>query len=298
MTEMGVTFWTPGARPVAAGVGIAVHGLSGPAGPCPLTRTGSATFAAEGVIIAGSPAEVVERLGDVRLRPRAAVVLSTRTRGVEPVLDVLHSRFPGLPVIGGGAARLDAAGMVSEFGESMHGVDVEVLLVEEGDWQAETLVVHSITGPVLRVEAEGPRCIRRMRLGDEPWRSASDVLFAWQRLNGIDPADLESVTVADISGRTLHLTVDGTSLRSGSDLPADGLLVLRAAPPETIACQIAGFCAVSDALICACAGLAGRQRSLPVPGSGSLVGFCWGEVAPVAGRPVFANLLCARLRRV
>lgn len=51
------------------------------------------------------------------------------------------------------------------------------------------------------------------------------------------------------------------------------------------------------ALVCGCAGLRGTLTGAVTPGPGTLLGFFWGEVVTVRGRPRFGNLMLARLVR-
>ena len=64
-----------------------------------------------------------------------------------------------------------------------------------------------------------------------------------------------------------------------------------------VARRLAAFCAEPNALVFGCAGL----RSLldaPLPvAPGTLVGFMFGELVTLDGRPQFGNLMAARLVR-
>jgi hypothetical protein len=289
-------FWTPRSRPLTARLGIACHGFVTVDGAVAVDRPGHAAWpVGEGAqVVSGEADAVIAGLGRITA-PTALVVLAARAAGVEPILAAVQARFPGVPTVGGGACRL-AGGAVADQGESADGAPFSVIALTHGRWAAETLVVHGVTGPTMAVEADGPRRILRLRVADDVWRPAREVFAAWQRSHRREPGDFASVTVADRDGRTLHLSADGEALRCGSDLPADGRLVLRAGRADAILAQVQAFADAPGALVIGCAGLAGLLPATPRPAPGALLAFLWGEIGPIAGQPRFANLLCTRLR--
>jgi hypothetical protein len=245
-----------------------------------------------GAVLAGTYADVLSELGRLTAPPTAVIILFTQATGMEAFLDAWQARFPGVPVIGGGAARQageDRGAVLPPAGE------VTVLLVQEGAWRVDSLNVHEPVGEVVDCRTSGPRTITHVRDSAGTWEPAAPWFRAWQALYDLEPVDCEALTVSDLSGRNLHVTVDGACLHTGADLPADGRLQTRQVARADVATRLTAFCAEPGALVFGCAGL----RSLldaPLPvAPGTLVGFLFGEVVMLDGRAQFGNLMAARL---
>jgi len=297
MKDIRFTFWTPGNAPADDGhtFGCAAHGFARAgvwqepgepaAGIWPRSLPGEA--------VAGAYEQVWAQLDRIAWRPAAAVILFSQARGIESFLNRWQARFPGVPVAGGGAA-LGAGQTVGEILPAA--ADVAVLLIRDGQWRVDALNVHDRIGRLFAFRADGPRTITHLREdknGD--WLAAATVFRDLQAGDGRGETDCESLTLCDKAGRNIHCRFDGEVLHTGADLPADGRLECRVVSRAEAAARLAEFCAVPNALVFGCAGL----RSLldaPLPvAPGTLVGFMFGELVTLVGRPQFGNLMAARL---
>jgi hypothetical protein len=294
------TFWTPGHAPADDGhiFGCASHGIAAAnlwRGPEDAAAAGWSGNGLRGEVLAGTYAAVLVRLGQLAWKPAAAIVLFAHVSGMEAFLEPWQELLPGVPVAGGGAA-LRAGQSRGELLPATE--DVAVLLIAEGVWRAESLNVHDPVGETVEFLADGPRTITQVRETPvDGWQPAAPFFRAWQTACDRAAGDCESITFSDVSGRNVHVSFDGERLHTGADLPADGRLALRTVSRAEAARRLAAFCAEPNALVFGCAGL----RSLfdaPLPiGSGTLVGFMFGELVTRAGRPQFGNLMAARLVR-
>jgi hypothetical protein len=300
MKTWTLTFWTPGHAPVDDGrtFGCASHGIAAAGawcGPEEAAAAGWSDNGLKGEVVAGTYDAVLARLGQFAWKPAAAIALFAQGGGVEAFLERWHERFPDVPVAGGGAAL----GAGQTFGELLPAAeDVAVLLIADGVWRVESLNVHDPVGETVEFRADGPRTITQVReTPADGWQPAAPFFRAWQTACDRAAGDCESITFSDVSGRNVHVSFDGERLHTGADLPADGRLALRTVSRAEAARRLAAFCAEPNALVFGCAGL----RSLfdaPLPiGSGTLVGFMFGELVTRAGRPQFGNLMAARLVR-
>jgi hypothetical protein len=293
-----LTFWTPGHAPADDGqtFGCASHGIAAAnlwRGPEEAAAAGWSDNGLEGEVVAGTYDAVLARLDQIAWKPAAAVVLFAHASGVEAFLERWHERLPGVPVAGGGAAL----GAGQTRGELLPAAtDVAVLLICGGHWRVETLNVHDRTGHSFEFRAAGPRTITHLR-GRDDWVPAAPAFRALQADYGRAEADCESLTLSEAAGRNIHCRFDGEVLHTGADLPADGRLECRTVNRAEVAKRLAAFCAEPNALVFGCAGL----RSLldaPLPvAPGTLVGFMFGELVTLDGRPQFGNLMAVRLVR-
>lgn len=288
-------FWTPGHVPSDDGrtVGCAAHGYASdgvwrePGGP----GAGIWRQAVPGESLAGTYDEVWSQLDRVAWRPAAALILFSHAKGIETFLEKWNVRFAGVPVAGGGAA-LGAGQSVGELLPAA--ADVTVLLIQGGRWRAETINVHDRTGQAFEFRSSGPRTITHLRDRDA-WTPAATGFRVLQAAHGRAATDCESLTLCDAGGRNVHCRFDGEVLHTGADLPADGRLECRAVSRADVARRLTEFCAVPNALVFGCAGL---RSLLDVPlqvAAGSLVGFMFGELVTLDGRPQFGNLMAVRL---
>jgi hypothetical protein len=300
MRNRTLTFWTPGHAPADDGqtFGCASHGIATAKlwrGPEEAAAAGWSDNGLEGEVVAGTYDAVLARLGRVTAKPAAAMVLFAHGSGVESFLVRWQKLLPGMPVVGGGAAL----GAGQARGELLPATaDVAVLLLTAGVWRAESLNAHDPAGMGVEFRADGPRTITHLREAPaSDWLSSADFFCLQQAACGRAAGDCESITFSDVNGRNVHVSFDGERLHTGADLPADGRLVLRTVTRPEVARRLAAFCAEPNALVFGCAGL----RSLldaPLPvAPGTLVGFMFGELVTLGGRPQFGNLMAVRLVR-
>src|SRR5262245_33696880 len=104
-----VALWTPGTRPPDDGAtfGCTSHGFAGPCRWKQPDAKGLIVFGGNprGAVVAGRYAGVLTRLRNLAFDPQAAIVLFTRGTGMENFLQKWERLFPGLPTVGGAAAR-------------------------------------------------------------------------------------------------------------------------------------------------------------------------------------------------
>ncbi len=294
------SFWTPGTRPEfdQQTFGCRSHGFvagatwANPEAPA----VALSPEPLEGEVIAGSYELVLSLVPELAFNPAAAIVLFSRGTGQEEFLDRWQKFFPGLPVVGGAAARTSGC----DVGEVRPAAqDVAVLLISEGAWVAETLNLHRLCDSEWQFRAEDPRAITRLRPthgGD--WQPAATVFRAQQAAHGRTEQDCESITLSDEHGRNLHVSIVGDHLRLGANLPSNGLLTLRTLQTSAVSGQFRDFCAEPHSIVFGCAGLRGvMDQPFEVPET-NLAGFLFGELVTVAGQPRFGNLMAARLRRL
>ena len=157
--------------------------------------------------------------------------------------------------------------------------------------------VHDLAGVAVEFRADGPRTITHLRAADGAWQPAAALFRARQTACDRAVSDCESITLSDLRGRNIHASFAGERLHTGADLPEGGWLELRTVSRTDAAKRLAAFCAVPDALVFGCAGLRGLLHApLPVA-PGTLVGFMFGELVTLAGRPQFGNLMAVKLVR-
>lgn len=291
MKEWTIRFWTPGHAPADDGqtFGCATHGLAGPGlwvAPTDATHAEWPTRLT-GATLAGTYAGVLAQLEQLPQPPAAAVALFARGAGTEAFLERWAALLPGVPVVGGAAACPELRPTAA---------DVAVLLIQAGQWRAETLNAHDATPVRVAFNPADPRTLTKLRrLPDGPWEAAAEFYLARQREHQV--TDCETVTFSDAGGRNIHCSLAGETLRSGANLPADGRLTLRTVSRAQAAARLAEFGSVPNTLVFGCAGLRGLlDAPLPVA-PGTLVGFMFGELVTLDGRPQFGNLLAARLLR-
>jgi hypothetical protein len=245
--------------------------------------------------VSGTYSAVLERLQKISFAPQAAIILFSCGTGVEEFLDQWRELFPAIPAVGGAAAR--TAGQ--ERGELLPPAeDVTVLLLADGPWKVETLNVHDAVHSTWEFQAAGPRTISRLRRpGTNEWETAASLFRKFQMQFNRANDDCESVTFSDSNGRNVHCSFAGESLQTGADLPTQGPLLLRTVNRAAVAERLKEFCAVPNALVFGCAGLRSLLDGPFTIAPGSLVGFMFGELMPIAGRPQFCNLMAVRLVR-
>ncbi len=293
-------FWTPGRAPAGDGsiFGCAAHGLAAPGQWIAPTLPASTVWPTRlnGETLSGTYADVLAQLERRTRKPTAAVVLFAHGSGMEAFLEGWAARLPGVPVVGGAAAR----GAGQQRGELRpESADVAVLLIAGGTWRAETLNAHDATAETFAVKPGDPRLLAELRrLPDGAWEPAGAFYRARQRAHGVPESDCEAITFSDTDGRNIHCGLCGSELRSGANLPVDRRLALRTVSRADAAARLAAFCAVPNALVFSCAGLRGLLDAPLTVAPGTLVGFMFGELVTVADRPQFGNLMAARLLSV
>ncbi|MEI6971858.1 MAG: hypothetical protein WCL44_10115 [bacterium] len=293
-------FWTGGQAPADDGnmFGCASHGLVNAGAWVAPGQPSEARFElrVSSEAIAGSYSEVLSRVGRLEYRPAAAIILFAGATGMEGFLSRWYELMPGVPVAGGGAARV--GGQIQ--GEIRPAAsDVAVLLIRDGTWQVESLNVHNATGRLVEVKADGPRLITHIReAGAGEWEAAARFFRGRQVAEGRNGDDYESITFSDIGGRNVHLSVDGEVLRSGADLPADMRMEVRTVSRADVAARLTRFCNCRESLVFGCAGLRGLLDAPLAVGHGTLVGFMFGELVTTGSHPQFANLMAVRMREI
>jgi hypothetical protein len=297
MTEWTIKFWTPGNIPVDDGqtFGCASHGLSSSniwinadeaATECWKTRM-------NGEVLSGTYSNVLNLIKKLSWKPVAAIVLFAHAVGINSFLENWLELLPDVPVAGGGAAL--GSGQAS--GELLPAAaDVVVLLINDGQCHVDTLNVHDRTGQTAELRADGPRIITHLREHDD-WIPASVAFRTLQAGHNRVTDDCESITFTDVNERNIHISFDNDQLHTGADLPVDGHLELRTVSRADAAARLANFCSEPNALVFGCAGLRSLLDEPLSVAPGTLVGFMFGELVTLDGRPQFGNLMASRLVR-
>lgn len=290
-------FWTPGRAPAdrLSVFGCSSHGLCTGASWIEPSQPGLATWtpSLDGSVLAGTFAEVTASLSSLDFSPSLFLVFAATGTGAEPLLETLHRSFPGVAVAGGCAARLAERGELAPAAP-----EVSLLAVRTGTYEVECLNVLD-SSVSLEFAAAGPRALRSLQeQPGGPLLPAAQAFAKLQQRCGKSASDFESVTLSDSSGRNLHFRQEEGRLLSGADLPAEGILELRAATPSAIAARLDAQLAVPGTLLLACAGLRSVLPRSLTAAEGSLAAFLFGEIGPVASRPAFGNLMVTRVRKL
>ena len=291
------SFWTAGNAPKSDSsiFGCSSHGMAAGTSWIGDNVAGIASFgeSLEGEVITGSYAEVLTSLEDPPCEPKAVIILFAGEMGVEAFLEQWNRLFPGVPVAGGAAARLDGSprGELHPLSE-----DAAVLLLSEGTWTADTLNVHDRVASEWAFRADGPRDMAQLRpAAGGQWQAAAAVFRTQQAARGRNSEDCETITFSDAQGRNLHVWISGDHLYTGANLPSEGPLFLRTVEKTAVAGKLDKFCFAPNSIVFGCAGLRGLIDKPLAVGTDGLAGFMFGELVTLGGQAQFGNLMASRL---
>ena len=271
-----LTFATPDAWKNVTGFGCATLGPAG---------TDAKTVSAmplEGVALTGNYEDILKKAAAVKLPVFAAVVLFGNAGGENEFLKQLQS-IVNCPMVGGGAAFSDRPGLVTGGGQAA------VFLITDSRYTYETVTqcIHDEVLETCTLELADRRTLRRINGED-----AAVYLARKKGERGLAATDFEHLTLTTPNGVNAHLSLDGTTVKSGRDLAET--MVLRAVSHEKVYERMRAFYDDPQAVIFGCAGLSGL---LDKPLDTASVGlFLFGEVCTVEGKAEFGNLMLSKLR--
>ena len=271
-----LTFATPDAWKEGVGFGCATLGPAG---------TDAKTVSAmplEGIALTGTYGEILKGAAAVNVPVFAAVVLFGNAGGENEFLKQLQT-VVNCPMVGGGAAFSDTPGLVTGGGQAA------VLLITDDRYTYETATqcIHDEILETCRLELADPRTLLRINGED-----AAAYLARKKGERGLSATDFEHLTLTTENGVNAHLSLEGTTVKSGRDLTET--MVLRAVSHEAVYERMRAFYDDPHAVIFGCAGLSGLlDRPLDTTSVGL---FLFGEVCTVDGKAEFGNLMLSKLR--
>lgn len=271
-----LTFATPDAWKEGVGFGCATLGPAGTA-----AKTVSA-MPLEGIALTGTYGEILKGAAAVNVPVFAAVVLFGNAGGENEFLKQLQT-VVNCPMVGGGAAFSDTPGLVTGGGQAA------VLLITDDRYTYETATqcIHDEILETCRLELADPRTLLRINGED-----AAAYLARKKGERGLSATDFEHLTLTTENGVNAHLSLEGTTVKSGRDLTET--MVLRAVSHEAVYERMRAFYDDPHAVIFGCAGLSGLlDRPLDTTSVGL---FLFGEVCTVDGKAEFGNLMLSKLR--
>lgn len=271
-----LTFATPDAWKACVGFGCATLGPAG---------TDAKTVSAmplEGIALTGTYGEILKGAAAVNVPVFAAVVLFGNAGGENEFLKQLQT-VVNCPMVGGGAAFSDTPGLVTGGGQAA------ALLITDDRYTYETATqcIHDEILETCRLELADPRTLLRINGED-----AAAYLARKKGERGLSATDFEHLTLTTENGVNAHLSLEGTTVKSGRDLTET--MVLRAVSHEAVYERMRAFYDDPHAVIFGCAGLSGLlDRPLDTTSVGL---FLFGEVCTVDGKAEFGNLMLSKLR--
>lgn len=288
MKPVRICFWTPGHAPTDDGavLGCASHGMIAGDGRWIEPEENTREFWVEtpaGKLFSGSFAEIVAQVKSLSFTPSGLLVLLAHGESsAEVFLHRLVRLLPGIPMIGGVAAR--RAGETR--GELRPAGEAAILTLTEHGFEFFSGSLHDQAGPPLPCSIRERRTVEGGMAVYERFR---------QRLK-VPDRDFESFTFADASGCNRHFYIENDTLRAGADLPEDGLLLPRFIPAGQAQPRFERVCTCPKSLILGCAGLRGLLQPPVATGRDSLTAFLFGEIVTLPDKsPALANLMLTSL---
>lgn len=265
------------------GFGCASLGL---AGICDNSQARAAEYKTvlEGLVLAGSYADILQQLQAVTQQVFAAIVLFGNGGGENAFIGELLKRV-SCPVVGGGAAIDPASGRSALI---PGGSDAAVFLItdERYTYSAVTQCIHNRVLEVCDLELQDPRTVQKINGID-----AAEYLAEKRRALDLSASDFEHLTLSDLNDINAHLSMQNGVIKSGRDLCEK--MILRYVAHDDVYPQMFNFYNDPDAIVFGCAGLAGLlDRPLKTESLGL---FLFGEVCTVGETAEFGNLMLSKL---
>lgn len=271
-----LTFATPDAWEGVAGFGCATLQPAG------TNEKSVSAMPLEGIAFTGTYEQVLKGAAAVTQPVYAAVVLFGNAGGENVFLEQLQT-VVNCPMVGGGAAFSHTPGLVTGGGQ----VAVFLITDDRYTYEIATQCIHDEILETCHLELADPRTLLRINGED-----AAGYLARKKRERGLPAADFEHMTLTTENGVNAHLSLDGTTVKSGRDLQET--MLLRAVSHEKVYDRMHAFYQDADAVVFGCAGLSGL---LDKPLDTASVGlFLFGEVCTVDGKAEFGNLMLSKLR--
>lgn len=274
---MKLTFTTPSAWNKAVDFGCATQRFAG-------TEKDTVTFEKElkGTLLTGSYQQILDKAALVTPAPDIAIVFFGNAGGENEFLKQLLG-IVKCNAVGGGAAFESTPGLVSGNGQAA------VFLVQDERYTyiTETQCIHDEIIDECSLSLLDPRTVLTINGID-----AAQYLAQKKSALGLSKNDFEHLTLTDMYGVNAHLSLSGTTVKSGRDLCEK--MQLRYVPHEKVYSRIRDFYDDPDAVIFGCAGLGGiLERPLD---TASLGLFLFGEVCTVGDHSEFGNLMLSKLK--
>ena len=271
-----LTFATPDAWRTVTGFGCATLGPAG-------TKENTVSaMPLEGVALTGTYEEILKGAAAVNVPVFAGVVLFGNAGGENGFLTQLQC-VVSCPMVGGGAAFSDTPGLVTGGGQAA----VFLITDDRYTYETATQCIHDEILDTCRLELADPRTLLRINGED-----AAGYLARKKGERGLAATDFEHLTLTTENGVNAHLSLDGSTVKSGRDL--EETMILRAVSHESVYDRMHAFYDDPQAIIFGCAGLSGL---LDKPLDTTSVGlFLFGEVCTVDGKAEFGNLMLSKLR--
>lgn len=298
MQRWKISFWTPGNMPKDDGrtFGCASYGICANKNWINPEESAVAIWEhqPEGIVLSGTYNDILEALKSIEVKPKAAIALFSKTTGIEDFIESFSIIKEGVPVLGGMAVPADnqALGEVLPKAE-----DAALFLITEDGFVVESCNIHIDTEERVKIKRSGKRNITEIKASDEEWQESLKFFKSRQQLRGMGDGDFETLTFSDTNGRNLHCSAADNSLKVGADLPEEDILVIRETSRKDGTESMASFLSAKNTLVCGCAGLRSLLDKELQTGNNSLAGFLYGEAVTIDQKPVFGNLMMARLRK-
>jgi len=241
-----------------------------------------------GEALSGSFGLMLREAGRRTETPSCILAFFTHGEGIDDFIGALQGKFPGVPILGGTAARTPE----QDRGEVLPaGEDGALLLVYGGAAHAGGFGVHNRRVAEVTCEVEDRRVVRR--IAGFP---AAKYLAALRRTLDKPENDFESITLREPCGKNLHCHGgENGALIAGADVQSQPLTVVEIARTRA-AEAIRSYMRQENALCIGCAGLKTMVEEPFTACRGSVGVFLFGEVTPYSdGVSRFGNLMMGRL---
>jgi hypothetical protein len=244
-----------------------------------------------GSVLAGKYSEVLVSLSELQYKPKVCIAFFSKNVGIELFINRYQQVMSNIPLIGGLSANGDAQerGELIPFGE-----DICLLAISDGCFELQSVNIYKKTELAVEIKKRSDRDIDLLRvLPNGKWQNAIDFYRTYQRNLDIDSSNFESITFCDKDDRNLHFSAKGKTLHSGADLPNDNKMFLCI--ENKIDEKLKDFMSSKRSLIFACAGIRSRIHRPIYTGKNSLAGFMFGEIVILNHKPMFGNLMLAKI---
>jgi len=299
MQRFNIAFWTPGTKPDQNEhlFGCASQGYTKdsqwiePASG----KLGLWEEEITGTLFSGDHERVLNGLKNCGFTPGVCIAFFRKTLTVERFIQRFSDLLPNVPLIGGGAA----IGEGQSQGEILPAAEeVALLATAESGFELQSLNIFDQTGIELEIHKTSDREFDKVKLlPGGPWQPASEFLRKQKESRGINQDDFESLTFHDNDRRNIHCSVKKGQILSGANLPENNRLMLCVVDRKEATRRLSAFISKERSLVIGCAGIRSLIQEPMITGNQSLAGFLFGEIFTYNSRPMFGNLMLARLSR-
>ena len=251
----------------------------------------------EGIVINDSLRNALTKIKyiDCKSAIKAGIIFFGNCGGENAFMKKLQSLLPGVPFTGGSPA-------IGQNGKTMRMLpeikEVSVLLVTDNryDYAVESFKVHKEHVCEFKVLTNEKRSLNTI-LSDGKRLNFADLIANEAIKKGVNVGITERFSVADKTGRNLHLISDGKAYECGADIPCDRKLYLRYTETKNVCECMKSFYACDNAIVFGCAGVKSLIGDFTFKtGKNTLGLFMFGEVVYIDEYSDFANLMLSRIR--